>query len=117
MRISVLFLFVYALFFVGCANHGIIVEKQSRPHPLYESVGVEGMYSFLLRDEAGVVHRQMVTPDVYARYAVGENFNDEAPAPAVNDATEPKAVQVAMHRPTFSVGRTAIATTTAKPSV
>ncbi len=112
MRLSITPLFLAVLLLAGCANHGVIVQKESRSHPFYESVGVEGMYTFLLRDETGVTHRQMVTPEVYERYAIGDNFNDEQVAPATNDASEPKTVQVAGHRPTFAVGRMANATKT-----
>jgi hypothetical protein len=114
MRLTVSLLLLSALFLTSCANQGVIVQKESRAHPFYESVGIEGVYTFMLRDDAGVIHRQMVTPEVYERYAVGERFNDELPTPATNDATEPKAVQIAMHRPTFAVGRMASATKTVK---
>lgn len=43
------------------------------------------MNSIELRDSAGVVHRQMVTPDVYARYQRGQYFNDLQPLPANSD--------------------------------
>lgn len=105
MRLIVSSLLLGALFLTGCANQGVIVQKESRPHPFYESVGIEGVYTFLLRDDAGAVHRQMVTPEVYERYAIGDHFNDEAPARATNDVSEPKAVQVAMHQPTFALGQ------------
>ncbi len=112
MRLIVSLLSTGALFLTSCANQGVIVQKESRPHPFYESVGIEGVYTFMLRDDAGVIHRQMVTPEVYERYAIGDRFNDEQPTPAVNDTSEPKAVQVATHRPTFAVGRMAQATKT-----
>ena len=112
MRLIVSLLLTGTLFLTSCANQGVIVQKESRPHPFYESVGIEGVYTFMLRDDAGVIHRQMVTPEVYERYAIGERFNDEQPTPAVNDTSEPKAVQVATHRPTFAVGKLARATKT-----
>ncbi len=110
MRLIVSLLLLGALFLTSCANQGVIVQKESRPHPFYESVGIENVYTFMLRDDAGAIHRQMVTPEVFERYAIGDRFNDELPTPAVNDNSEPKAVQVAMHRPTFAVGRMAQAT-------
>ncbi len=100
------------LFLTSCANQGVVVQKESRPHPFYESVGIENVYTFMLRDDAGVIHRQMVTPEVFERYAIGDRFNDELPTPAVNVTSEPKAVQVAMHRPTFGAERMARATKT-----
>lgn len=70
-------------FLLACAQQGVIVEKQTSPQPFYQSVGVDGSYAFLLRDSAGAVHRQLVTPEVFERYAVGEFFNDLQPLPAV----------------------------------
>ncbi|MDQ6912868.1 MAG: hypothetical protein M3119_11110 [Verrucomicrobiota bacterium] len=107
MRPIVSLLLLGAIFLTSCANQGVIVQKETRPHPFYESVGIENVYTFMLRDDAGVIHRQMVTPEVFERYAIGDRFNDELPTPAVNDTSEPKAVQVAMHRPTIAVGRMA----------
>jgi hypothetical protein len=68
-----------ALFLTSCANEGVIVRKDTGPLPFYESLGVDGSYAFLLRDSAGSVRRQLVTPDVFERYAVGQYFNDLQP--------------------------------------
>ena len=59
------------------------MTKNSRPFPLYESVGVEEVNSIELRDRSGAVHRQMVTPEVYERYARGQYFNDQQSVAAV----------------------------------
>ncbi len=112
MRLIISLVLLGALFLTSCANQGVIVQKESRPHPFYESVGIEHVYTFMLRDEAGAIHRQMVTPEVFERYAIGDRFNDELPTPAVNDTREPKTVQVAMHRPTFGAERMVRATKT-----
>jgi hypothetical protein len=40
------------------------------------------MYAFLLKDNAGAVRRQMVTPEVFERYAEGDYFNDLQSGPA-----------------------------------
>jgi hypothetical protein len=59
---------------------------------MYISHGVEGKYAFIVRDKAGSLHRQMVTPDVFERYAIGQYFNDhESGAPGTID--ESKSVQ------------------------
>jgi hypothetical protein len=41
-----------------------------------------GLYSFLLRYQSGHVCSRLVTPEVFARYRVGDDFNDCAPAPS-----------------------------------
>jgi len=37
-----------------------------------------GMFSFVMRDSGGHLCSQMVTSDVFARYRVGDDFNDVA---------------------------------------
>ncbi|MFL6540576.1 MAG: hypothetical protein ACJ8HU_07425 [Chthoniobacterales bacterium] len=73
----------------SCAYQGVIVQKLSRPHPLYASIGIDGVYSFVLRDSAGGLHRQMVTPEVFESYSEGQFFNDlqAPPAPTAEIAT------------------------------
>ncbi|MEP6810127.1 MAG: hypothetical protein ABI992_07775 [Chthoniobacterales bacterium] len=82
MRPLIVLLLANTVFLLGCAQQGVIVEKESGPQPFYHSVGVDGSYAFLLRDQSGVTHRQLVTPEVFARYATGQYFNDLAPVPA-----------------------------------
>jgi hypothetical protein len=65
----------------GCAYQGVITEKRFRPLPFYESLGVDAIYNFQLRDDAGAIHSQMVTPEVFASYRVGDLFNDLQPPP------------------------------------
>jgi hypothetical protein len=56
---------------------------------MYISHGVEGKYAFIVRDKAGSLHRQMVTPDVFERYAIGQYFNDyESGAPGTIDGSK-----------------------------
>lgn len=92
----------------GSAAAGVIVEKRSRVLPDSSIPGTEGvhsfvfrgptgtsrspitvprpdfwpdqngMFSFVMRDSGGHLCSQMVTADVFARYRVGEDFNDEA---------------------------------------
>ena len=76
MRLHLSLLFSAALL-TSCAHQGVIVEKTMQPFPMYLSHGVEGKYTFIVRDKAGALHRQMVTPDVFERYAIGQYFNDQ----------------------------------------
>lgn len=82
MRLSLLACLLSTVFIAGCAQEGVIVQKNSSPQPFYHSLGIDGSYTFLLRDRAGSVHRQLVTPEVFERYAVGDYFNDLQPGPA-----------------------------------
>lgn len=117
-----LFFLPIACLFTSCAYQGTIVQKQSRPHPLYHSLGIEGVYTFHLRDNASAVHSQMVTPDVFDEYAVGDYFNDQQPGGARGDAKSARTasnpgsnmtpMRIAMHQPTFSVTRPASVSTT-----
>ena len=93
MRFIVSLAVIPALLLTSCAYQGTIVQKESRPHPLYHSVGIESVDSFVLRDQAGTVHRQMVTPDVFEQYAEGEYFNDLQPP--TGQANDHKAVRTA----------------------
>ena len=98
------FLIISALFFAGCARQGVIVQKESRPSPFYHSLGIEGSYAFMLRDSAGTLHRQMVTPDVYERYAEGDYFNDLQPGATRTDAIDSKVMKTAL-RPAHDATR------------
>jgi hypothetical protein len=90
----------------GSAVAGVIVEKRSRVLPDSSIPGTEGVYSFVfrgptgtsrlpitvprpdfwpeaggmfnfvVRDSGGHVCSEMVTADVFARYRVGDDFND-----------------------------------------
>ena len=126
MRSNLLAFFLIALL-AGCAFEGTIVEKRSRPLPDSSMIGTEGdysfafrgptgtsrppitvpnpqfwteangMYSFLLRDQQGSVHSQMVTAEVFARYRVGDYFNDQQPPPQTSEAKDSKTVEPVIH--------------------
>ncbi|MEO5721648.1 MAG: hypothetical protein ABIR71_09285 [Chthoniobacterales bacterium] len=114
MRPPLLICLIVSTFLVGCVYEGTIVEKHTNPLPLHHSVGVDGSYSFILRDQAGTTHRQIVTPEVFERYTLGDYFNDLQPVPAGKDY--PKAIQSAAATPTANrlVARKTIAS---KPAV
>lgn len=73
-------LLVCALF-ASCAYQGVVVDKTARELPFSETIGMPGSFAFMLRDSSGAVHRQLVTPEVFTRYQVGDYFNDQQPAP------------------------------------
>jgi hypothetical protein len=81
MRLHLSLLFSAALL-SSCAYEGTIVEKSHQPHPMYLSQGIEGKFTFIVEDKAGVRHRQMVTPEVFERYAIGQYFNDQETGPS-----------------------------------
>lgn len=113
---------------IGCAFDGTIVEKRSRQMPDSSMIGTEGVhsfvfrgptgtsrppigvphpqfwteisgvYTFLLRDQQGVVHSQMVTAEVYARCQVGDYFNDRGPACARPDSKDSKTTVAVVQR-------------------
>ena len=97
MRFPILVCTLCAAFLTSCAYEGVIVQKDSQPLPFTHTEGIDGSYAFLLRDNAGTVRRQIVTPEVYNQYAIGEYFNDLQPATAGSrDAIDPKVVKTAM---------------------
>ena len=81
MRLQLSLLFSAALL-SSCAYEGTIVDKSNQPHPMYLSQGIEAKYTFIVQDKAGVRHRQMVTPEVFERYAIGQYFNDQETGPS-----------------------------------
>lgn len=82
MRTNILLALCLAFAVTGCARRGVLVDKRLKPSPFAYSAGVDGIYTFLLRDERGRVHSQMVPAEVFARYDVGDYFDDRQPAPA-----------------------------------
>lgn len=82
MQRSILACYLAALLVPGCAYQGVIVEKRFRPLPFSCSLGMDAIYNFQLRDATGHIYSQMVTPDVFASYRVGEFFNDLAAPPS-----------------------------------
>ena len=55
-----------------------------------------GLYKFVLRYGSGHVCSRLVTPEVFARYRVGDDFNDCAPAPE-RMTEDSKSVQPVVH--------------------
>lgn len=83
MQSRVLLIYLIAISLLsGCAYEGVVVDKRTRPLPFPESLGVDGMYTFKLRNHAGEVHSQMVTAYVFSGYRVGDYFNDLQPSPS-----------------------------------
>ncbi len=93
MRFTIIICFAASTLFCGCAYEGVIVEKRFRPVPFSESLGVDAIYNFQLRDSAGQIHSQMVTADVFAWYNVGEYFNDLQPRPMSAGGKDFKEIQ------------------------
>jgi hypothetical protein len=91
MRVAIIAYLAATAFLSGCAFEGVVVEKRFRPFPFYDSVGVDGIYKFELRDRAGQIHSQMVIADVFASYEVGDYFNDLQP-PSAHSPKDSKAV-------------------------
>lgn len=55
---------VCGLLLSSCAYKGTVVRKEFRPLPFIDSLGLEGIYNFALRDRDGRIHSQMATADV-----------------------------------------------------
>ena len=126
MRSNLLASFFIVMALTGCAFEGVVVEKCSRPLPDASMIGTEGVYSFafrgptgtsrppitvpapqfgtetngmdtfLLRDKQGTVCSQMVTVEVFARYRVGDYFNDRQILPETSDSKD-KTVAAHIH--------------------
>jgi hypothetical protein len=127
MRSKLLASFLIAMLLAGCAFEGAVVEKRSRQLPDSSMIGTEGvysfafrgptgtsrppitvpipqfwtqangMYTFLLRDQQGNVHSQMVTAEVFARYRVGDYFNDRQPSRETDDSKDSTTVEPVIH--------------------
>jgi hypothetical protein len=82
MRFTIMVYLAAATLLSGCAFEGVIVEKRSRPLPFPDSLGVDGIYDFQLRDRAGQIHSQMVIPEVFSLYEAGDYFDDLQPPPS-----------------------------------
>ena len=126
MRSSLLASFLIAMLLTSCAFEGVVVEKRSWPLPDASSIGTEGansfvlrgptgtsrppitvpvpqfwtqtngIYTFLLRDQPGFTHSQMVTAEVFARYRVGDYFNDRQ-LPSQTSDSKDKTVAAHIH--------------------
>ena len=128
MRSNLLASLLVPMLLAGCAFEGVVVEKRSRPLPDSSVIGTEGVYSFafrgptgtsrppitvpipqfwtgtnglytfLLRDQQGNVHSQMVTAEVFNRCRVGDYFNDRGPACAPSDSKDSKTTVTVVHQ-------------------
>jgi hypothetical protein len=106
------------VFFVGCTQKGVVVEKRRKPSPFAYSAGIDGIYSFLLRDEQGRVHSQMVPADVFNRYEIGDLFDAQQAGPAErsgfskeSDVYDSKSVKPAKHAVVHKKPHRAVAST------
>lgn len=81
MRFTLVICLLAAIIYSGCAYQGTVVRKEFHPLPFYESLGLEGIYRFDLRDRSGQIHSQMVNATVFANFEVGDYFDDLQPAP------------------------------------
>ncbi|MEO5753177.1 MAG: hypothetical protein ABIR38_00530 [Chthoniobacterales bacterium] len=104
MRLALVICLAAALLFSSCAHEGTIVRKAVRALPFAGSLGIEAIFRFEVRDREGHIHRQVVTPEVYARYKVGDYFNDRErpafrselqtrPAPWLTPGMQPRPLQ------------------------
>jgi hypothetical protein len=65
------------------------------PGPEFWATNPSGKYAFYLRDRQGTNRWQLVTPEVFARYEVGEYFNDAQAAPSRDKySTDAKTMQL-----------------------
>lgn len=100
MRLTSFSLFAAAIIFSGCANEGTVIDKRAGASPFTYSLGIDGVFKLILRDQQGNVRSQLVTPDVFNRYEVGDYFNDLQPGPTRRETKvdTSKEVQPVIHR-------------------
>jgi hypothetical protein len=67
----------------GTSRRPILVPPRE-----YWTAQEAGLYNFVLRYHSGHVCSRLVTPEVFARYRVGDDFNDCAPVPSERYQTE-----------------------------
>lgn len=77
---------------VGTSRRPILVPPQE-----YWTAQEAGLYSFVLRYHSGHVCSRLVTPEVFGRYRVGDDFNDCAPASERSESDDSKTVQPVTH--------------------
>ena len=76
----------------GTSRRAILV-----PPSEYWTAQEAGLYSFSLRYASGHVCSRLVTPEVFARYRVGDDFNDCAAASEQSQNDDSKTVQPVTH--------------------
>jgi hypothetical protein len=75
----------------GTSRRPILVPPRE-----YWTAQEAGLYSFVLRYHSGHVCSRLVTPEVFARYRVGDDFNDCAPGDQTQ-TDDSKSVQPVTH--------------------
>jgi len=75
----------------GTSRRPILVPPRE-----YWTTPEAGQYKFWLRDGSGHVCSKLVTPEVFARYQVGDDFNDCGPA-IERTTQDSKSVQPVVH--------------------
>jgi hypothetical protein len=63
----------------------------------YWTAHESGLYSFVLRYHSGNVCSRMVTPEVFARYGVGDSFYDRDQTRETSESDDSKTVQPMVH--------------------
>lgn len=76
----------------GTSRRPILVPPRE-----YWTAQDSGLYSFVLRYRSGNVRSRMVTPEVFARYRVGDDFNDCAPASDRTQTDDSKSASSVTH--------------------
>jgi hypothetical protein len=76
----------------GTSRRPILVPPRE-----YWTAEEAGLYSFVLRYHSGQVCSRLVTPEVFARYRVGDDFDDCAPATDRLQSDDSKTVQPVTH--------------------
>ena len=70
------------------------------PGPEFWAMDPSGKYAFYLRDKQGTAHWQLVTPEVFARYEMGDYFNDAQATPSREKySTDAKTMQLLLRHP------------------
>lgn len=77
----------------GTSRRPILVPPRE-----YWTAQEAGLYKFVLRYHSGNVRSRLVTPEVFARYRVGDDFYDSLPGPSDRPQTDDnKSVQPVTH--------------------
>src|SRR6266404_5921168 len=76
----------------GTSRRPILVPPEE-----YWTAREAGLYSFVLRYHSGHVCSRLVTPEVFARYRVGDDFNDCAAPSDRTQSDDSKTVQPVTH--------------------
>jgi len=77
----------------GTSRRPILVPPRE-----YWAAQEAGLYSFVLRYESGNVCSRLVTPEVFARYQIGEHFYDREAPRDRSPSDDSKTIQPVHHR-------------------